>query len=255
LPRPVPANKMGHGGDPAAGGGLQRPIRVSTPVEIIAHRGANREAPENTLPAFQRALEIGVQGIELDIHLTRDGMPVVHHDPYLPETTRDGRRIPIAALEMAEVRDWSPAPTLDEVLYLVDGRCRLYVEIKAAAAVEPVVERLKNRRSWCAVHSFDHRVSAKANSLDPGLATGILLVSYLVDIAGAMRAAKARDVWQQADFVDRELVGRVHGQGGRVIAWTVNEVARGRDLVDTGVDAICTDTPREILTALAPSPS
>jgi glycerophosphoryl diester phosphodiesterase len=223
-------------------------------VEVIAHRGVNREAPENTLPAFQRALEIGVQGIELDVHLTRDSMPVVHHDAHLPEKLRDGSRMPIASLEMAELRNWSPAPTLDEVLYLVDGRCRLYVEIKAAAAVEPVVERLRERHSWCAVHSFDHRVAAKANSLDPELTTGILLVSYLVDIAGAMRAARARDVWQQADLIDRELVERVHDQGGRVIAWTVNDVARGRALVDTGVDAICSDTPRELLAALVPSP-
>jgi glycerophosphoryl diester phosphodiesterase len=66
-----------------------------------------------------------------------------------------------------------------------------------------------------------------------------------------MRAAKARDVWQHADFIDRELVKRVHDQGGRVIAWTVNDGAGGRYLVDTGVDAICTDTPRELLTVLA----
>jgi glycerophosphoryl diester phosphodiesterase len=228
---------------------------MRTPVEIIAHRGANREAPENTLPAFQRALEIGVQGIELDVQLTRDGMPVVHHDPHLPGKMRDGSRMAIAAVEMSELRNWSPAPTLDEVLYLVDGRCRLYVEIKAAAAVEPVVGRLKNRRSWCALHSFDHRVAERARSLDAELATGILLVSYLVDIAGAMRAAKARDVWQQADFIDRELVDHVHGQGGRVIAWTVNDASQGLALVETGVDGICSDTPRELLAALTPSPS
>lgn len=226
---------------------------MSPPVEIIAHRGANREAPENTLPAFQRALEIGVQGIELDVHLTRDGMPVVHHDPELPGKLRDGSGTPIASLEMSELRNWSPAPTLDEVLYLVDGRCRLYVEIKAAAAVGPVVERLKQRRSWCALHSFDHRVVERARLLDAGLMTGILLVSYLVDIAGAMRAARARDVWQQADFIDRELVDRVHVQGGRVIAWTVNEVDRACALVEIGVDAICSDTPRELLAALTQS--
>jgi glycerophosphoryl diester phosphodiesterase len=249
----VLANKMGHGGDLAADGGLRWFGGMSAPVEVIAHRGANREAPENTLPAFQRALEIGVQGIELDVHLTRDGMPVVHHDPQLPDKMSDGSRLLIASLEMSELRNWSPAPTLDEVLYLVDGRCRLYVEIKAAAAVEPVVERLKHRRSWCALHSFDHRIAERARSLDAELKTGILLVSYLVDIAGAMRAARALDVWQQGDFVDRDLVDRVHAEGGRVIAWTVNDAGRGNALVEIGVDAICSDTPRELLAALTQS--
>lgn len=239
---------MGHGNDSAAGGGsAQFRGPVSVPVEIVAHRGANREAPENTMPAFQRALEIGVHGIELDIQLTRDGVPVVHHDPAL----RDGSRPLIASLDLSDLRKFSPVPTLAEVLALVDGRCRLYVEIKAADAVDPVVELLRTRHAWCAVHSFDHRAVARAKSLDAGLDTGILLVSYLVDIVSAMRAAGARDVWQQSDFIDQELVEQVHSAKGRVVAWTVNDVARARALESTGVDVVCTDTPREFLAAFA----
>jgi glycerophosphoryl diester phosphodiesterase len=221
---------------------------VKTGVEIVAHRGANREAPENTLAAFQRALDIGVQGIELDVQFTGDGVPVVHHDPKLRGTDR-----PIASLSLAELRANSDTPTLDEVLGLVDKRCRLYVEIKAEAAVESVVERLKTRHSWCAVHSFDHRLVAKARLLDPGLTTGILLVSYLIDVVAAMRAAGARDLWQQADHIDRELVDRVHDASGRVFAWTVNSVARARELVDIDVDVICTDSSRELVNAFSRS--
>ncbi len=215
-------------------------------VDIVAHRGANREAPENTIAAFQRALEIGVHGIELDVQLTRDAVPVVHHDAKLRGTDR-----PIASLSLAELRASSDTPTLDEVLELVDKRCQLYVEIKAAAAVASVVERLKTRHSWCAVHSFDHRIVANARLLDPDLTTGILLVSYLVDIVAALRAAGARDLWQQADYVDRDLVDRVHDAGGRVFAWTVNSVPRARELVDIGVDVICTDSARELVSALS----
>jgi glycerophosphoryl diester phosphodiesterase len=215
-------------------------------VAVVAHRGANREAPENTLEAFRRAIEIGVQGIELDIQITRDGIPVVHHDPDLPST-----RVPIASLTVAELRAKSSAPTLDEVLELVNARCQLFIEIKAPAAIESVVRRLNTRRSWCAVHSFDHRIPAFARALDPELTTGVLLVSYLVDVAAAMRAAGARDLWQHADYIDRDLVKRVHEDaGGRVFAWTVNEVARARELVAMGVDCICTDSPREIMSAL-----
>lgn len=241
---------MGHGADPAADGAFQGDSGMSAPVEVVAHRGANREAPENTLPAFQRALEIGVQGIELDVHLTRDGVPIVHHDPYLLETAHDRGNTPIASLDLATVRRVSDAPTLAEVLELVEGRCRLYVEIKAAAAVHAVVSLLGARRSWCAMHSFDHRVSVTVRSLDPELTTGILLVSYLVDTAAAMRAAGARDVWQQVDFIDQGLVDAVHGAGGRVIAWTVNSVDRARALIHLGVDAICTDVPRDLIASL-----
>ena len=212
-------------------------------VEIIAHRGANREAPENTLAAFQRALELGVHGIELDVQLTRDGVSVVHHDPRLSDGTGDL----IGSLDMSDIRRRTDAPDLGEVLELVNARCKVYVEIKAAGAVEAVVRLLRDRQEWCVAHSFDHRAVLKARSLDPGLSTGILLVSYLVDIAGAMRAAQARDVWQQADFIDRELTDRVHAAGGRVVAWTVNDPQRARTLTALGVDAICTDDPREFL--------
>ena len=111
-----------------------------TPVEIVAHRGANREAPENTLPAFRRAIEMGVQGIELDVQYTRDNVPVVRHDPTLDPRSAGGTRPSISSLTLDEVRALSDAPTLDEVLELVDGRCRLYSEIKASEAVAAVVE-------------------------------------------------------------------------------------------------------------------
>lgn len=238
---------MGHGDDPASGVGPTRLANVKR-AEIVAHRGANREAPENTIAAFQRAIDIGVQGIELDVQFTRDGVPVVHHDPKLRGVDR-----PIASMLLDEVKASGDTPSLDEVLDVVNSQCRLYIEIKAPAAVEAIVERLKTRRSWCAVHSFDHRVVSRARSLDPELTTGILLVSYLIDVVSAMRAAGARDLWQQADYVDRELVDRVHDMGGRVFAWTVNDVARARELIDVGVDVICTDSSRELVSALSGS--
>ena len=217
------------------------------PPEIIAHRGANREAPENTIPAFERALEIGVDGIELDVHVTRDNVPVIHHDAVLP----DGGRID--RMDSADLERRTDAPELAQVLELVNGRCHLYIEIKASAALPPAIVLLKQRTDWCSVHSFDHRVARKARELNSAVRSGILLVSYLVDIEHAMTTASAHDVWQQAEFVDAELVTRVHRAGGRVIAWTVNDPGRVRALGELGVDGICTDQPREIIKAFATS--
>ncbi|HWP72210.1 MAG TPA: glycerophosphodiester phosphodiesterase, partial [Gemmatimonadaceae bacterium] len=73
-----------------------------TPVEIVAHRGANREAPENTLPAFRRAIELGVHGIELDGQYTRDHIPVVHHDPALSRSPTGDARPAISSLALNE---------------------------------------------------------------------------------------------------------------------------------------------------------
>ena len=214
-------------------------------VEIIAHRGANREAPENTIPAFERALEIGVHGIELDVHVTRDNVPIVHHDAVLP----DGGRID--RMESADLERRTDAPTLSQVLDLVDGRCHLYVEIKAANALMPSVELLKNRTSWCSLHSFDHRVSQMARVLCPDLSTGILLVCRLVDLPHAFDVAKATDVWLHADYIDGGLIGDAHEERRRLIAWTVNDVVRARELVAMGVDGVCTDVPRELLAGLS----
>jgi glycerophosphoryl diester phosphodiesterase len=212
-------------------------------VEIIAHRGANREAPENTIPAFERALEIGVHGIELDVHVTRDNVPIVHHDPVLP----DGGRID--RLESGDLGRRSDAPTLAQVLDLVDGRCHVHVEIKAAHALVPTVELLKERTAWCSLHSFDHTLALQARVLCKELRTGILMVGKLVDLLHALESAKATDVWQQADYVDRAIIAEAHSAGVRVITWTVNDVAKARELVALGVDGICTDTPREMLDA------
>src|SRR5438045_8084269 len=109
-------------------------------VEIIAHRGLPRAHPENSLPGFAAALALGVDGIELDVQLTADGVPVVHHDPQPGRPAVDGAPLSgrsIDSLTHAELaaHELSPGvgvPTLDEVLALVDGRATLYVEVKAA---------------------------------------------------------------------------------------------------------------------------
>lgn len=230
---------MGHGHDFAADGFVTRV------PEIIAHRGANREAPENTIPAFARALEIGVDGIELDVHVTRDNVPIVHHDPVLP----DGGRI--ERMDSADLERRSDAPRLAQVLELVNGRCHLYIEIKATDALAPSVELLRDRTDWCSVHSFDHRIAQMANVLCPSLTTGILLVSRLIDPAHAFLEAKATYVWQHADYIDTGIFEAAHSEGVRVIAWTVNDVSRARALKAMGVDGICTDVPRDLIEGLS----
>jgi glycerophosphoryl diester phosphodiesterase len=226
------------------------------PVEIIAHRGMPREAPENTLAAFRRALDAGADGIELDVHGTADGVVVVHHDPtYRP--TRDyysDQRIRIAELAFAEIRMGPAAnveiPSLDEVLELVGDSAVVYVEIKAPNIEPAVVASIQGHGAACAVHSFDHRIAARVRGLASEIPTGVLLSSYLIEPATALRAAQARDLWQQREFVDPALIDACHAAGGRVIVWTVNDPDEARRFRDWGVDGICTDDSRSMREAL-----
>lgn len=217
--------------------------------EVIAHRGIRDRYPENSLLAFEAALDAGVDGIELDVHATRDGVVVVHHDPLLSPAVDSpiaGRAI--SSLSLSELEDFELAPgvalpTLQEVLQAIGGRAALYIEIKARdieAQVVDVIQRVPTA-TRCAVHSFDHRIVKRFTSLAPNVPTGILEVGYPVDPPSLLAAAQARDLWQTCEFIDDALVTSIHGCGGRVIAWTCDDPTQWEQLREIGVDGICTN--------------
>lgn len=213
-------------------------------IEVIGHRGASSERPENTLPAFLRALELGADAVELDVHGTRDGAIVVHHDPTVPAGSSGGEPRPIADATLAELRrtaDGASIPTLDEVLAAVGTRLTVYIEIKGRSIEQPVVDLLRRHPARCAIHAFDHRVPRRSRALAPEIAAGILVHSYLLEPSRVLRQAGARDYWCHWEFVDRDLVEQIHRTGGRVIAWTVNDGRVAQTLAGLGVDGICTD--------------
>lgn len=218
--------------------------------EIIAHRGASRECRENTLAAFARALERGADGLELDVHGTRDGVLIVHHDPVI--RLADGDSAPIATLHSADIAAMrlpggDPVPTIDEVFELVGDRATVYVEVKAAR-VESLVSSAIARHPDVpvAVHAFDHRIPVEVRALSPGLSIGLLSASYPLDVRAVLLPAAAESWWQHAELIDEALVHDVHAAGARLIAWTVNDVEQARELAGWGVDALCTDSPGEI---------
>jgi glycerophosphoryl diester phosphodiesterase len=215
---------------------------------LIAHRGANREHLENTLPAFQRALDLGADGVELDVHCTADGSVVVHHDAVLRGTSSDpsltGR--PISALTTDELQTFrlgngDTVPTLDDVAQLFRARATIYCELKGPGTAEPALKVLRRYGGPCAVHSFDHRMIADAAVYAPEIPRGVLEVSRHLDPAEALRAVEGRDLWQLAEYVDEWLVHAVHTAGKRVIAWTANDPEAIERLASCGVDGLCTD--------------
>lgn len=224
--------------------------RRRPPAERIAHRGAPREFRENTLPAFERALERGADAIELDVHGTSDGVVVVHHDRLLSGTVDDvllGEpidAIPWSELQSVELVPGITIPSLSQVLDLVGSRAAVYVELKGEGIEALAIDVIRGSGARCAIHSFDHGMIARARRIAPELRRGILFEETPPDIAALMENTGARDVWPHWPLADAALVERVHERGGRVLAWTVNSRDVAGQLVTAGVDGLCSDDVR-----------
>ncbi len=228
--------------------------RHREPPERISHRGAHQTHPENSLAAFERAIELGADGIELDVHATRDGIVVVHHDPVIHarHAQKPSHRA-IADILAAELDDFPLAdgariPTLAETLEVIGDRATVYVEIKAPEIELLVTRCIRQSEASCAVHSFDHRVVKIVKSIFPAIRTGILENSRHVDPAASLIAVSAEDLWQEVDSIDEGIVESAHSVGARVIAWTANDAGQWDTLYALGVDGICTDRIAELAT-------
>jgi glycerophosphoryl diester phosphodiesterase len=222
-------------------------VSERTRVERIGHRGAKRELPENTLPAFRRAFERGADAIELDVHATADGVVVVHHDP--SAHSADGALVAIAASPWSTVRTvefvgGAGIPRLADVLAAVPAEATVYVEIKGSGIETLVAATIRESRARCAVHSFDHDAIVRMRELAPEIRRGVLFEERVPDIAGLMDGTGALDVWPHWSLVDARLVDAVHARDGRVLCWTVNDAAVARKLAALGVDGLCGDDVR-----------
>lgn len=221
---------------------------------VIAHRGASGYEYENSRAAFRRAIMLDADGVELDVHATRDGGIVVHHDPDIPGIGLIAQ-LSLAEARQVRIRNGETLPLLGEILELV-GNKDVWVEVKSLppaydsaflAALDhgPAPHRY-------AIHSFDHRIVYRLGEIRPSLRRGILLTAHLRDPVSVMRAVGASTLWQEWRQVDQDLVNCVHDAGGAVIAWTVNELGDLDRMVRLGVDGLCGNYPDRIRVAIAP---
>lgn len=212
---------------------------------IIAHRGASGYEYENSRAAFRRAVLLDADGVELDIHATRDNAIVVYHDAELPGLGAIGQ-LTLAEVRGARIRNGETVPLLAEVLEIL--HCQdVWAEIKtlpasADAALLDVLDQGPSPARY-AVHSFDHRVVQRLGKRRPALRRGLLLSCYLLDPITVLRAAGATTLWQEWRMVDQQLVNRIHEAGAAIIAWTVNETGDLERLTRLGVDGLCGNYP------------
>jgi len=234
----------------------------------IGHRGASGEAPENTLASFELALRRGADGIEFDVHLSSDGVPVVIHDARLERTTSGGgpvSALPVSLLRRLDAGSWFnrryPArannryaglriPTLAEVLKWIRRRnCLAFIEIKLAAARYPgieekVLEEIERVGAGplSTIISFDLPTLEQVRRLDSRIALGFDFSRPVLAIrhASSIGASSLLPHWALAT---RAAIQRAHQAGFRVIVWDVNPPVLMRRKILDGVDGIITSHP------------
>lgn len=215
-------------------------------IDVIAHRGASAAAPENTVEAFELAVEMGADGIELDVRRTADGHLVVHHDARLADGT--------AIIELR--RDQLPphVPDLRTALEACDG-VWVNVEIKNDPS-EPdfdparsltgdtleVLATFDDPDRWL-ISSFDPDTVALVRSGGSTVRTALLLYTITEEVIARAVAAGHHALHPWVGTIDEPAVRAAHDAGLAVNVWTCNDEDQLRALIGFGVDGVCTDVP------------
>ncbi|HUU21181.1 MAG TPA: glycerophosphodiester phosphodiesterase family protein [Phycisphaerae bacterium] len=219
---------------------------------IVGHRGAAGLAPENTLKGFALAMELGVDAVECDVRLTRDGQIVLMHDATVDRTTSGAGAV--AEMDLAEIRaldagDGETVPTLGELLAAVKGRCHLLCEVKATKAAVPAARAVlaEGMAPEVTFVSFDVDALAAVRQCDGGLATGILIGEPGIDGLDAALASPSEHVGIYHGVLSPEIVRRARRAGKQVGAWTMNTPETMRAMIELGVDVLTSDRPDILL--------
>ena len=240
---------------------------------VISHRGANMVAPQNTIEAFKKSIEIGCDGFETDVHLTKDGIPVICHNFTIDETSTGKGAIKDMTLEELRAFDFGKykgaefegvkIPTLDEFLELSksmgDDMKVLDIELKSehfgeagTEIAEKTIDAVKNHGLFdqLLISSFDPALLVVCKKVDKNCKTGILYSpnSTTGFKISAHPVSFAKEIGADALhpfhlYVTKGYVKRAHKAGLQVNPWTINDEKRIKKLLDVGVDGIITDNP------------
>ena len=226
------------------------------PSRIYCHRGYSSEAPENTLPAVAKALEALADGVEIDVQLTADGVPVLSHDVNTKRMTGIPMDIGRSTYGELMTLDYGTGrfseysgtriATLEEVLDFMQGEGFLIIDLKRNAAGEELADRVVelieeyNMGYMCAIQSTDTRYLRRVDELNPDIPLGLILTAA---VGGYYRIEKYDYLCVRSMFVNKTSVENAHRAGKAIYAWTVNSRAELERMKLAQVDAIITDYP------------
>lgn len=238
---------------------------MTTPAfMVIAHRGASSYAPENTLAAFDLALQMGVHHIELDVDFSSDGHIVVIHDDTVDRTTNGAGAVTSQTLAALRGLDAGSAfgaafageriPTFDEVLKRYKGRMHIHTEIKghspSLSQRTADVIRQHGMEQQVTITSFQNVRLQEIRAYAPELPTGWLVVEVHDAIVAQAQAMGLHQLCPRAHTVTPELVRRLHAEGFVVRAWGVATEALMQQVVQAGADGMTINFPDKLITYL-----
>ncbi len=250
--------------------------------EIIAHKGASGSAPENTLAAFQKALDLGVDMIELDVRHTKDSEVIVFHDQLLDRTTNgkgDVHDFTLAEIKELSAGMWGEwardstfanerVPTLKEALDLINGQCKVLIEVKHmdhalyhdfALKLVDVIREEKDGFEWCILQSYEDDYLIEAKEYEPRVQTKKLLVGedstpllafYVETRVHLGRGGKEMPLAAlnpHYETLSPRRIFRMHSRGYKVYTYPVNERDDMIKMLNMGVDGIITDFPSRLI--------
>lgn len=232
---------------------------------IYGHRGDSGTYPENTMLAFRKAYEAGADGIEYDVHLTRDGVPVVMHDENAVRTTGTNRLIrdmtaeEFFRLDAGTIKNgvfgYQAPPSLDELLaYCKSVGLRSNIELKTGVFEYPGIEAkviaLLDRyglRDTTLISSFNHYTIRRVRELAPDIRVGLLEESWLLHAGAYVKSCGADDLNPYVKFLNDETVKELRENGCGINTWTVNEESDMRKTLAYGVEIGISNFPARYL--------
>lgn len=222
----------------------------------IGHRGARGHSAENTLNSFQKAIDMNVDGIELDVHLSADGELMVIHDETIDRTT-NGKGL-VNSFTKAELQNFNiegdkKIPTLTEVFDLVNRKCFINIELKSFETAEKVallIETYIQDKNWeysdFIVSSFNWNALQDLNIRNPKIPIGVLTEIDLEEALAFAKFIQAKSINPDFQLLNLENTKKLQENGFEVFPWTVNEIEDIKRIKSFNVNGIITDFPDRI---------
>ena len=241
--------------------------KKSEVVVVTGHRGAAYYVPENTIASVEKALELGVDRIEIDIQRTKDSVIVLSHDIDIDRTTNGKGKI--IDLDYAEILQYDildneskvhKIPTLEQVIQTVTGKSKLLIEIKEGNSYYKSIEKqvvdllhAYNATEWCIIHSFKDEVLSEVRKYDKDIElhkiffgripfTNIIFSPKFSNLNKPLYGSVS-EFSSMYYFTDKALIKKIHEKGKKINVWTINDAEKIERMIEKGVDGIITDNP------------
>jgi glycerophosphoryl diester phosphodiesterase len=214
---------------------------------LVGHRGAKAYAPENTLTNFRKAIEIGVDAIELDVRKTKDGHLMVIHDADVKRTT-NGKGL-VSELTLEQIKSFNAGegdkiPTLQEALDFLDKKVKVLIELKEVGVEDAVLSVVLKRglEGNVVVTSFLEDALRKVRELNGAVETGLIYAKHSNPVKAALEL-KANYLLPLCRFTHSANVKKAYENGLKIIVWTINTPEEVEEYAKKGVDGIASDKP------------